>query len=160
MVVELKQVARLVGIGVLALAIWLIWWSRPERQVRRAQGRLLSALESRDYPAFGRLMAEDYRDAWEHDKAIVLRRCPEVFDQFILLDVDGEIVAANPQGADWVVQQKIVVKGIGGALGMYARDEVNRLTKPFTMRWRKRDWKPWSWELTRVEQPELRIPVE
>jgi hypothetical protein len=158
MVVDLKQAARWAGIALLAFVIWLIWWSRPERQVRRAQSRLLSALESRDYPGFGRLMAEDYRDAWEHDKAIVLQRCPQVFDQFLLLDIDGEILDTTPEGEDWVLQQKVVVKGLGGALGMYARDEVNRLTQPFTMRWRKRGWKPWDWELTRVEQPELRIP--
>ena len=157
--VDIKQLARLAGIAVLALAIWLIWWSRPERQVRRAQGRLLSALESRDYPAFGRLMAEDYRDAWEHDKAIVLQRCPQVFDQFILLDVEGEILSCEERGEDWIVQQKIVMKGLGGGLGMYAQQEVNRLKEPFTLRWRNRGWKPWDWELAEVQQPELRIPA-
>src|SRR5688572_21436762 len=101
MVVDLKQAARIAGMALLALVIWLIWWTRPERQVRRAQGRLLSALESRDYSAFGRLLAEDYRDAWEHDKAIVLRRCPEVFDQFLTLTIDGDILVARPEGVDW-----------------------------------------------------------
>ena len=144
--------------ALLALVIWLIWWTRPERQVRRAQGRLLSALESRDYSAFGRLLAEDYRDAWEHDKAIVLRRCPEVFDQFLTLTIEGDILAARPEGVDWVVEQKIVMSGWGGGLGMYAQREVNQLKKPFTMHWRKRGWKPWDWELKRVEQPEIRIP--
>jgi hypothetical protein len=43
---------------------------------------------------------------------------------------------------------------------MYARDEVNALREPFTMTWRKKSWKPWDWELIRVEQPELRIPIE
>jgi hypothetical protein len=157
---DFRQALRLLGIAVLALAIWLVWWSRPERQVRRAQNRLLSALESRDYPALAGLMADDYRDGWEHDKANVLRRAPQVFDQFVLLDVDGEIRGVQDEGATWVVQQKIVVKGLGGALGMYARDDVNRLKEPFTMRWRQRSWKPWDWELTRVEQPELRIPAD
>ena len=157
---DFKQALRLLGIAVLALAIWLIWWSRPERQVRRAQVRLLDALESRDYPALARLMAEDYRDAWDHDKANVLRRAPQVFDQFLTLDIEGEISSTVQEATDWVVRQKIVVKGFGGALGMHARDEVNRLKEPFTMRWRKRGWKPWDWELTRIDQSELRVPVE
>jgi hypothetical protein len=157
---DFKQALRLLGIAVLALGIWLIWWSRPERQVRRAQARLLDAVESRDYPALARLMAEDYRDAWEHDKANVLRRVPQVFDQFLTLDIEGEISATQAEAADWMVRQKIVVTGIGGALGMYARDEVNKLKEPFVMRWRKRGWKPWDWELTRIEQPELRLPPE
>jgi hypothetical protein len=160
MVVDIKQTARWLGIALLAFAIWLLWWSRPERQVRRAQGRLLGALESRDYPALARLLAEDYRDAWDHDKANVLRRVPEVLDQFVLLDVEGEIRSVEPETATWVAREKIIVKGLGGALGMYARDEVNRLREPFTMHWRKRSWKPWDWELTRVEQPELRIPQD
>ena len=75
------------AIAAVALAIWLMWWSRPERQVRRAQGRLLSALESRDYAALERLFAEDYRDSWDHDKANVLRRCPQVLDQFIRKEI-------------------------------------------------------------------------
>lgn len=157
---DFKQALRLLGIAVLALAIWLIWWSRPERQVRRAQVRLLDALESRDYPALARLMSEDYRDAWDHDKANVLRRLPQVFDQFLMLDIEGEISSTEEAAPDWVVRQKIVLKGIGGALGMYARDEVNRLKEPFTMRWKKRGWKPWDWELTRIDQPELRVPAE
>ena len=156
---DFKQALRLLGIAVLALAIWLIWWSRPERQVRRAQVRLLDAMESRDYPALARLMAEDYRDGWEHDKANVLRRLPQVFDQFLLLDVEGEISGVEPEAANWLVRQKIVVKGIGGALAMYARDEVNALKEPFVMRWRKRGWKPWDWELTQIDQPELRVPA-
>jgi hypothetical protein len=103
-------------------------------------------------------MAEDYRDPWDHDKANVLRRCPQVFDQFLLLTMEGEIRAAEPAAEGWIVRQKIVMKGFGGGLGMYAQSEVNQLKEPFTMSWRKRGWKPWDWELTRIEQPELRIP--
>jgi hypothetical protein len=160
MFVDFKQMARLLGIAFLAVAIWLMWWCQAERQVRRAQGRLLGALESRDYQAFARLLADDYRDGWEHDKAFVLRRCPEVFDQFLTLTLEGEFRGNEPTATGWIVRQKIVVKGLGGPLGMYARDEVNALREPFTMTWRKKSWKPWDWELTRVEQPELRIPVE
>ena len=151
---------RWTGIAILALAIWLIWWSRPERQIRRAQGRFLSALESRDYPALARLLAEDYRDQWENDKANVLRRCPRVFDQFLLLDIEGEIHGTEMREDAGAVRQKLVVKGLGGGLAIYARDAVNQLRSPFTMQWRKRSWKPWDWELTSIEQPELRIPEE
>jgi hypothetical protein len=77
----------------------------------------------------------------------------------VLLDVEGEIrtVEETPEG--WLVAQKIVVKGLGGGLAIYARDEVNSLAQPFTMTWRKHGWKPWDWQLQRIEQPELRIPA-
>ena len=151
---------RWAGIALIAFVLWLIWWCQAERQVRRAQGRLLDAIESRDYQALARLLADNYRDGWEHDKAFVLQQSPRVFDQFIMLDVEGDIHGTEQLPAGWLVRQKIVVKGIGGALGMYARDEVNALKEPFTMTWRKRSWKPWDWELIRIEQPELRIPRE
>ena len=151
---------RWAGIALIAFVLWLIWWCQAERQVRRAQGRLLGAIESRDYQALAHLLADNYRDGWEHDKAFVLQQSPRVFDQFIMLDVEGDIHGTEENPVGWLVRQKIVVKGIGGALGMYARDEVNALKEPFTMTWRKRSWKPWDWELIRIEQPELRIPRE
>lgn len=160
MFLDFKQALRWIGIAALALAIWLIWWSRPERQIRRAQSRLLAAIESHDYPALAHLLAQDYRDRWENDKEIVLRRCPQVFDQFLTLDIEGEILNTTLEGEKGTVAQKIVVKGIGGGLAMYARDEVNQLKSPFTMHWRKWGWKPWEWELISIEHPELRIPQE
>jgi len=160
MFVDIRAVKRWTGIALIAFVLWLIWWCQAERQVRRAQGRLLDAIESRDYQALARLLADNYRDGWEHDKTFVLQQCPRVFDQFIMLDVEGDIHGTEQLPAGWLVRQKIVVKGIGGALGMYARDEVNALKEPFVMTWRKRSWKPWDWELTRIEQPELRIPRE
>lgn len=156
---DFRQYGRWLAIALLALALWLMWWSQAERQVRRAQARLLDAVASRDFQALERLLAEDYRDAWEHDKAIVLQRVPQVFEQFVLLDVEGELHGVEELPEGWNVRQKITVKGLGGGLAMYARDEVNRLKEPFTMSWRKRSWKPWDWELTRIEQPELRIPA-
>jgi hypothetical protein len=159
MMIDLNKLGRWLGIGALALAIWLVWWCQPARQVKRAQRRLLNAVESHDYTALANLLAQDYRDGWEHDKTFVLTRCPQVFDQFLLLDVDGEIRSAEvAAGGDWWVRQKIVISGMGGPIGTYARDKVNALTEPFAMKWRKRGWKPWDWELTRIEQAQLQIP--
>src|SRR5688572_31029082 len=107
MFVDFKQLARLLGIALLAFAIWLMWWCQAERQVRRAQGRLLGALESRDYQALARLMADDYRDGWDHDKAFVLRRCPEVFDQFVLLTVEGELRGTEETLSGWIIMHKL-----------------------------------------------------
>ena len=157
--VDFRNLGRWLGIAALAFTIWLVWWCQAERQVRRAQKRLLNAVESRDYTALANLLAHDYRDGWENDKTFVLTQSPRVLDAFIMLDVEGEIRSTEDAGGgDWWVRQKIVIKGLGGGLGMYARDKVNALNEPFSMKWRKRGWKPWDWELTRIEQPELRIP--
>jgi hypothetical protein len=160
MLMNFKNLGRWFGIAALALALWLVWWCQPERQVRRAQRRLLNAAESKDYTALANLLANDYRDGWGNDKAFVLKHSPRVFDDFkFMLDIDGEIRSVEQAGGDnWWVRQKIVVSGMSGGIGMYARDQVNKLSEPFSMKWRKRGWKPWDWELTGIEQPELRIP--
>lgn len=137
---------------------WLVWWIQPERQLSRVQGRLLAMLEKRDFESFGRLIAEDYGDRWRHDKAFVVRGCGMVFSQFLTLTIErGEGSVAFEAGRGFV-REKMTLKGFGGPLAMYARDEVNALREPFTMTWRKRGWKPWEWELTSVEHPALVLP--
>jgi hypothetical protein len=140
------------------LAVWLYWWVQPERQVRRAQARLFSALESRDFDSMAALIAQDYGDRWEHDKAFVVRECRTVFSQFLTLAIERTGGQVEMRSRDWVVREKVMLKGIGGPLAMYARDEVNALDGPFTMTWRKRGWKPWEWELTSVDHPHLALP--
>lgn len=136
--------------------LWL-WWCQPERQIPRAQRRLLSAVESRDFGAMAVLLADDYRDRWGHDKAIVLRDVQEVFGQFVLLTIEQRESTLALLADGWAVQEKIIIKGLGGALAIYARDRVNALREPFYMTWRRRGWKPWDWELTSVEQRELQL---
>lgn len=122
---------------------------------------MLDALESRNRESFASMLADDYRDRWEHDKAIVVRRCGMIFEHFMTLDIEGENRGAEETaGGAWLVRQKITVTGMGSPIGIAARDRVNALTQPFSMKWRKRGWKPWDWELTSVDQPELQVPQE
>ncbi len=103
------------------------------------------------------LLADDYRDRWGYDKAIVLRNTREVFEPFVLLTIEQRESALALQADGWSVQEKIVIKGLGGALAIYARERVNALREPFLMSWRKRGWKPWDWELVSVDHGELQL---
>ena len=134
------------------LALW--WWLQPERQVRRAQTRLIAAIEGKDFAAFERLLADDYRDRWGHDKAIVLARTKDVFQQFLFLTIVREEKGLDFRGADWVLREKITLNGSGGPLAMFAKDEVNRLREPFVVTWRRKGG-PTEWVVSAVEQPEL-----
>ncbi|MEQ1842152.1 MAG: hypothetical protein ABL994_17230 [Verrucomicrobiales bacterium] len=155
---NLKNIALWLG-GLFAVAfVWLYWWIRPERQVRRAQGRLFTTVEKRNFEAMSLLIAEDYRDRWQQDKAIVLRGSREVFGQFMMLTIDRADSQAEVRGDSWVLREKVTLKGFGGPLAMHARDEVNKLREPFAMTWRRRSWKPWDWELIAVEHPMLELP--
>jgi hypothetical protein len=139
----------------LALGWWLYHWCQPERQVRRAQARLLSAAESGDFDSLALLIADDYRDGWGHDKAFVLRASRQVFPQFVLLSIEQEGGVPEPAGAQWILREKLTMEGMGSPIATMVRDRVNRLREPFTSTWRKRGWKPWDWELTSLEQPEI-----
>ena len=140
------------------LLLWLGWWLRPERQLVRAQGRLISALEKRDFEKMAGLLADDYRDPWGHDKAFVIRECGQVFGQFLTLSIDREGREVRMEDRTAGLREKVTIRGFGGPFAMAAQDAVNALREPFTMRWRRRSWKPWDWELTSVEHPELRLP--
>lgn len=142
----------------VVVAVWSRWWLKPERQVRRAQGRLIYAVEARNFEAMASLLAEDYRDRWQHDKAIVLRECREVFGQFAMLTIDRADFGIEMKDDRWVLREKVTLKGLGGPVAMYARDEVNALREPFAMTWRRRSWKPWDWELISVDHPALELP--
>ena len=145
--------------GVLFLAaLWLRGWVQPERQIPRAQARLLSSIEERDFTAMAAMLATDYRDRWEHDKALVMERSREVFGQFAMLAVERESRGIRADSGSWFLTEKVRLKGLGGPLAMAARDAVNGLREPFVMEWRQRSWKPWDWELKSVTQPELELP--
>ncbi len=103
------------------------------------------------------LLADDYRDRWGHDKAIVLLNTREVFEQFVLLTIEQRESALAFQADGWGLQEKIILKGLGGALAIYARDRVNALREPFHITWRKRGWKPWDWELVSVDHREFQL---
>jgi hypothetical protein len=153
-----KKIALVFAGIVLAAALWLRWWLQPERQIPRAQARLLSAIERRDFDTFSALIAPAYRDRWEHDKAVVVARSREVFGQFATLTIMREARGLRSVSGAWLLSEKITVSGIGGPLAMTARDTVNGLRAPFVMEWRQRSAKPWDWELHSVANPELEIP--
>ena len=106
----------------------------------------------------GALLAADYRDRWQQDKAGVIERSREVFGQFAMLTVERESRGLRVESGGFFLTEKITFKGLGGPVAMAARDAVNALRDPFVMEWRRRSGKPWDWELKSVAQPELELP--
>ena len=146
-------------VGILFLgALWLRSWLLPERQIPRAQARLLSAIEGRDFDAMAGMLAHDYRDRWQQGRATVVARSREVFGQFATLTIEREQSALRAESGSWFLSEKLRLKGLGGPLAMAARETLNGLHQPFVMEWRRRDWKPWDWELKSVAQPEVELP--
>ena len=152
-----KAALLLVGILLFA-ALWLRSWLQPERQIPRAQARLLSAIAKRDFDAMAGMLAADYRDRWQHDRATVIARSREVFGQFVTLTIDREPAGLRADSGSWFLAEKLRITGLGGPLAMAARETVNGLREPFVMEWRRRSWKPWDWELKSAAQPGIELP--
>ncbi len=119
--------------------------------------RLISAIENRDLVALERILADDYRDQWGHNKAIVISHMKEVLRQFLFLTVEHQETSLTFAGNTWAVREKITLKGSGGPLANHAKDEVNRLREPFTITWRQNGGAT-KWVLVSVAQPELELP--
>ena len=104
------------------------------------------------------LIAADYRDRWQQDRATVVAQSREVFTQFATLTIRREPRGLRAESGRAFLSEKITLRGIGGPLAMAARDAVNSLHAPFVMEWRRRSGKPWDWELKSVQHPELELP--
>lgn len=139
------------------LAIFLVSFCNPEKQVRRHQRLLLSALEDRDWDDINELLAENYSDRWGHDKAFVQSRAAQVFRQFFAVQITGEITQLDMQPDRAELRTSLRVQGRGGPVAEYAMTRANALTDPWTFRWKKQSWKPWDWALEYVDQPQLEI---
>ena len=101
-----KNLVWLFVAAVVALGFWFWSWCQPEKQVRRAQGRLIAAIESRDFDAMAALLAHDYRDRWENDKTNVRVRGREVFRQFVTLTIGRTDSGIRPAGSLWILSEK------------------------------------------------------
>lgn len=153
----LKRFGVWIGLVALCGTLWLWWWLQPERQVRRAEKRLVTALEKRDFDAFQRLLADDYSDQWGHNKTNVVSLATEVFQQFLFLTIQREEMSVDSRDGNWVVSEKMKLQGTGGPLAAHIQAEAAKLTKPFQITWRN-DGGPTRWVVVFVTQPELEMP--
>lgn len=102
------------------------------------------------------MLADDYRDGWGHNKEIVTSHMNEVLRQFLFLTVEHTEVDLKFAGDTWAIREKITLKGTGGPLANYAKDEVTRLREPFTITWRQNGGAT-KWVVVSVAQPELAL---
>ena len=152
---NLKRIALIATAALIALALWLAWSWRPERQVRRHTAVLLKAVERRNWEKVKNLMADGYGDRWQHDKAFLAEMLPQVFGQFLFLNIEHETTGVEVQGGAGHTMTRVKMSGSGGPLAQIVIEKVNNLSEPFTFYWSQRSGWPWDWELTRVDHPSL-----
>lgn len=123
--------------------------------MRRHTAVLLKTIERRNWDKLRNLMADSYTDRWQHDKAFVGEAMPQVFGQFLFLNIEHETTATDVSGGAGSTVTRLKMSGSGGPLAQFVIEKVNNLSEPFTFHWSQRSAWPWDWELTRVDHPSL-----
>ncbi len=129
---------------------------QPETQLRMKQSAVLVAIESGSHRKLTNLVSENYADGWGFQKPEVISAFRELRAQFLVIGVQpGELQLAIHED-EATVTTKISVTGSGPSpVAAVIMNEANRLNAPFVFTWKKEGSKPWSWKLTRVENPDL-----
>ena len=156
---DAKTLRLTLGLAAVALVVFLALLWQPARQVRLHQEHFLKAVAKRNWEKVGHFIGAEYHDRWGHDKENVLAQSAQVFGQFLFCNIQSEERSLVLENGSATVSAKLVMGGTGGPLADYAMQRVNALTVPFVFKWVRKSWKPWDWELTEVNQPELTIPA-
>src|SRR6185503_14496076 len=134
---------------VIGLTLFRLW--QPERQVRKHVEILFHSMEKKDWKRVGELVAADYEDQWNHDRARLLERSRLVFAYLRAVKIHSspEIIRIEDRSGIW--KARINIETEQSEIGELVKQRVNSLTEPFEMRWRHESAKPWDWKLVRVE---------
>ena len=134
---------RVVAALTLAAVVAAVLELRPSVRLAARQGALLEWAQSGGPSAFvDEFAAPDYRDQWGHDAEAVVAGMQRVRFAWPALTIEAGEAAMECQGTSAVVRQPLVIHGT---------DDLRR--GDFVFRWRRQEWKPWSWRLVSVEAP-------
>ena len=140
------------GAAVVLVAGWAGWlfllW-QPARQVERHTLNLLKRASDRDWAAVESMMAPDYRDAWNADRAAAIAEARQLFSHFFALQITAlEPLQIEETGGVWQAAGPVGIFGSGTAVAHAVMEEVRAAEGPFVFRWRKSGTWPWEWSLT------------
>jgi hypothetical protein len=140
----------------VAWGVWLVGLWQPARQVELHTNNLLKRASARDWPAVEAMMAVDYRDAWNADRAAAIDEARKLFSHFFALQITAlEPLRITEADGGWEAAGPIGVFGSGTAVAHAVMDKVRAAEGPFTFRWRKSGTWPWQWALVGSGHPEL-----
>lgn len=151
----IRKYAPLAAAAFVALALFLLWLWKPERQVRLHTSHFLKNVERRNWDRAQNFLAPGYADRWQHNRESAVGDAREAFRQFLFLTIENHTDSCDLDGDHAVAHTVIRISGSGGPVAQLVMERVNELHSPFTFAWRKASWKPWDWELERVDHPEL-----
>ena len=118
----------------------------------------MKAVESRDWGRVNLFIADNYSDRWHHDKAFLLEQSQQVFRQFLAVTIQLEEKELRMEEGGGTLIGGLTITGTGSPVAQMVVTGIKALNEPFTFRWQKTGWKPWSWRLVQIDHPRLNIP--
>lgn len=148
---------RIVALQAVLSLLWFAWpFLKSARSQALAQHeRLVGHVAHRNWKLILALMAEDYHDAWDmkRDEAVSLGH--ELLQGFLVLNLDWKTTGVSVSGQNATITGHLKASGSGAGFSQEIINRLNQLRDPFVFTWRKESWKPGSWKLISVGQPEL-----
>lgn len=146
-------------IAFLPLLLFAAWhYLSPARQLRTAQSRLLTAISEKDAPACQRLIHPDYTDQWNFTAA----DWPAILQDLRTLSPILEITAVDPhyETDNGVVDTGLKALAGGGPAAGQIESLTVKAKQPTRFIWKRKAWRPWSWQLVSIQNPEFEIPSD
>lgn len=143
------------AVALALFGLYLLWLWQPERQVRLHTSHFLKKVEQRNWEAARKFLANDYHDRWEHDAETAIGDAREAFRQFLFVTIENRTDSCEMAPGSATTRTVIKISGQGGPVAQLVMERVNTLHGPFTFDWRQASWKPWDWQLTKVDHPDL-----
>lgn len=136
------------------IAVWSLWFFRPEHQLERAHRRLIHAVESRNWDKLRKLTTDDFA-AGIYDKDESIEIGQHVLGPFFSIQITEDGQTTLWERPQCVITSQIRMAGKGVGFTDMVVSTVNAQTEPFVFTWQRMGWKPWGWRLARVEHPLL-----
>ncbi len=150
-----------IGLGAtVAILLYCAWLWQAERQIERHTENLFHQIEQKNWNGVAGFIADDYRDQWNNDRALVLERVRLVLGYGKRFRLTASEVTCKIDNGTGVWRGKISIDSDDAEFAALVKERVNSLTTPFELHWRRVSGKPWDWKLVRVTNPELEIPAD
>ena len=90
----------------------------------------------------------------------MLRETREVLRAFLFIEIQNDPAEPTFAGNEATVRSPVKITGQGSPVAQYVMEKVNTLRTPFYFTWRRGSWKPWDWQLMKIDHAELEIGQE
>lgn len=143
------------GVALAVAGFAAVYVMDPDRGLARSWEGFIADIQERDASATAGYLAGDYSDGWgftQQSLSADLRRMMPAFSHLSLTLSD---VTIDRRGSAAVVSARVRMTAAGHGYVADATRQVNGLTEPFVLHWKRDGMLPWRWKIVRVEQAQF-----